>query len=399
MAWQVRTITAGQHLDYLKTLPSNSFLQCPAWGQVKTDWRSECLGWFDDHDRLGGVGLVLYRQIARLGWNLAYFPEGPVINWHDSDLESYLKPMINHVQQRKAFSVRMGPPVITHRWQADTLKAALAAHTDLAHPGPAHAAPRPGRLGELAADHTDAHALAIEQQLRALGWRAPRASNVFAQGQPQYGFQLQVHQHSDEQLLAGFNQQWRRNIKKAERAQVQVEQVGPQLLPIFHHLYRITAQRDHFTPRPLAYFERLYQAMNHEQPGRVLLYVASRHGQPLAAALCLQVGQHWWYAYGASDHRGNQYRPSNALQWQMMRDARDAGAHVYDLRGITATLDPADPLVGLLRFKLGTGGQAVRYLGEWDLPLHRPLATAFAAYNAARSVRTRRARPAPAVAS
>jgi hypothetical protein len=65
-------------------------------------------------------------------------------------------------------------------------------------------------------------------------------------------------------------------------------------------------------------------------------------------------------------------RGSNAIQWQMIRDAAAAGcAHVYDLRGITDTLKSDDPHIGLIQFKTGTGGEAVEYVGEWDLPLNR----------------------------
>ena len=60
------------------------------------------------------------------------------------------------------------------------------------------------------------------------------------------------------------------------------------------------------------------------------------------------------------------------MQWRMLTDARAAGASVYDLRGISDTLDPADPLFGLLRFKLGLGGDAVELAGEWEYPL-RPV--------------------------
>ncbi|MGN6687995.1 MAG: peptidoglycan bridge formation glycyltransferase FemA/FemB family protein, partial [Actinomycetales bacterium] len=68
------------------------------------------------------------------------------------------------------------------------------------------------------------------------------------------------------------------------------------------------------------------------------------------------------------------------VQWQMMRDARDSGAEVYDLRGISDVLAEDDHLVGLVQFKVGTGGEAVEYLGEWDLPLNRLLFTAFDVY-------------------
>jgi vancomycin resistance protein VanK len=64
----------------------------------------------------------------------------------------------------------------------------------------------------------------------------------------------------------------------------------------------------------------------------------------------------------------------------MLRAAIEAGADVYDLRGITPTLDAEDSHVGLIQFKVGTGGEAVEYAGEWDLPLNKPLYKAFDLY-------------------
>jgi lipid II:glycine glycyltransferase (peptidoglycan interpeptide bridge formation enzyme) len=64
----------------------------------------------------------------------------------------------------------------------------------------------------------------------------------------------------------------------------------------------------------------------------------------------------------------------------MIRDAIAVGAEIYDLRGITETLDKNDPHVGLIQFKVGTGGVAVEYVGEWDLPLSRLLYRAFDVY-------------------
>ena len=94
----------------------------------------------------------------------------------------------------------------------------------------------------------------------------------------------------------------------------------------------------------------------------------------------VRVGQHAWYSYGASTTAKRDVRGSNAIQWQMMRDAMAAGATVYDMRGITETLDPDDPHVGLIQFKVGTGGEAVEHLGEWDLPLNRALHLGFTQY-------------------
>lgn len=72
----------------------------------------------------------------------------------------------------------------------------------------------------------------------------------------------------------------------------------------------------------------------------------------------------------------------------MMCDARDAGAEVYDMRGVSSTLDPDDRPFGLLRWKLGTGGQVVETLGEWETSVggaaNNTLYRAFQAYLARR---------------
>lgn len=163
-----------------------------------------------------------------------------------------------------------------------------------------------------------------------------------------------------------MNQLWRRNIEMAAKEGVEVT-VGEDL-KAFHDLYGHTAERDHFTPRPLRYFETMFAAMSAEKPERIRLYIAHHEGDLVAATILVRVGAHAWYSYGASSTEKREVCGSNALQWAMIRDSLATGCGVYDLRGITPTLDADDPHVGLIQFKVGTGGQAVRYVGEWDLP-------------------------------
>jgi lipid II:glycine glycyltransferase (peptidoglycan interpeptide bridge formation enzyme) len=121
-------------------------------------------------------------------------------------------------------------------------------------------------------------------------------------------------------------------------------------------------------------------------PGRpdMRLYLARHRGAVLAASILVRVGDHAWYSYGASADHDRRLKPSNALQWRMLADAHAAGAAVYDLRGIGASLDADDALFGLTRFKLGSGGRAVELLGEWELPINRLLHRAVGAYLARR---------------
>ena len=64
----------------------------------------------------------------------------------------------------------------------------------------------------------------------------------------------------------------------------------------------------------------------------------------------------------------------------MIKTALRDGAEIYDMRGISDTLESDNPLFGLIQFKLGTGGYAQEYVGEWDYVLSPLWAKAFSLY-------------------
>lgn len=392
----VRTISAETHLGFLRrreattATAATSFLQTPAWAHVKPEWRAESIGWFEPSgpDPVG-AGLVLYRQLPRLRRYLAYLPEGPLLDWESDHvgerLSDWLAPMTRHLAAQGAFGVRMGPPVVTRWWSADQVKRGIAD-------------PGVRRLDEVPPASRSSAGARIVSQLREGGWRPPVTGGGFAAGQPQYVFQIPLRHpdgtaRTEAELLAGMNQLWRRNIKRADQLGVVVTTsstsgatAAPAAAAIedqvraFHSLYVETAERDHFTPRPASYFMSMVSALSAEDPERIQLWFAHHEGDLVAATIAMRVGKHAWYSYGASSSDKREVRASNAIQWAMIRDALAHGADVYDLRGITETLASDDPHLGLIQFKVGTGGEAVEYVGEWDLPLNRALYAAFALY-------------------
>ena len=364
----VRPISAADHLAFVRAQRSVSFLQTPAWGRVKTEWRSESLGWFEGR-RLVGAGLVLHRPVPRLDrFTLAYLPEGPVIDW-SGDIGAWLDPLAAYLKERGAFAIRLGPPVVTDAWSAAQVKEGIS------DPGIRRLTDLPGQWGEPVGAR-------VGGRLKDSGWLPQNPEDGFGVGHPQFKYQVPLAGKTEDELLRGMSQQWRRNIKKAARegVEVTVGTGGAADLKAFHDLYVHTAERDHFTPRPLRYFETMFAALSAEAPERITLYLAHHQGDLVAATVLVRVGTHAVYAYGASATDKREVRGSNACQWAMIRDALAAGCEVYDLRGITPTLDADDPHVGLVRFKVGTGGQAVRYVGEWDLPLRPMVYRAFDLY-------------------
>ncbi|MER6346484.1 peptidoglycan bridge formation glycyltransferase FemA/FemB family protein [Streptomyces sp. NPDC001532] len=370
------------------------FLQCPSWAQVKEGWRAQLLGWGTDpgsgglsgtgqgsgapsgtdprSGALSGVALVLLRQFPGTRKYFAYLPEGPVADWADPDIDVWLTPLLDHLRGAGAFAVRMGPSPAYRRWDASALK-------PLAGPG--------RRLGDVLASEVDPLGTAVAERLRARGWRRCGGDGTGNDGdaQPRHVFRIPLTGRTTEDLWSGLNQEWRRNVRRAQKEGVEVVVGSAAELPQFYRLLGLTEERDGFRlGRPLAYYERQYAALNAEEPGRMKLYLARHRGEILAAHTMITVGRRVWYQTGASaDHR-REVRPSNALQWRMLLDAHVLGADVYDMRGVPSTLDPDERAYGLLRWKLGTGGQVVETLGEWERPLggtaNQTLYRAFQAY-------------------
>ncbi|MGW7824102.1 lipid II:glycine glycyltransferase FemX [Streptomyces puniciscabiei] len=335
-----------------------SFLQCPSWATVKEGWRARLLGWGrrpEDGD-LDGVALVLLRQFPGIRKCFAYLPEGPVADWA-APLDNWLDPLLDRLCAEGAFAVRIGPSLTYRRWDAALLKSSA---------GPGR------RLTDVLATEVDPLGTAIGEQLCDRGWRrcGSDAAGIPTDAQPRYVVRVPLAGRSADDLWSGLNQEWRRNVRRAHRESVEVAVGSADDLPEFYRLLRITEERDGFRlGRSLAYFQRQYAALNAEEPGRMRLCLARLHGEVLAAHTLITVGRRTWYQTGASaDHR-REVRPSNALQWRLLLDSLAIGADVYDMRGVSSTLDPDERAYGLLRWKLGTGGHVAEMLGEWERPL------------------------------
>ena len=374
----MRQITAAEHLAFVEAKAADqdfpttvSFLQLPAWAKVKPEWGHESRGFFDGRE-LVGAGRVLYREMPKVKRSLAYLPEGPVIDWLRPDLDGFLTALAQHAKAKGAFGVRIGPTVVERTWGPDIIKTAIAdEHLTT--------------LSQAAPDATHRDVVRVSDTLHRLGWKAPMDGEGFAAGQPKFNVQLPLA-HEDgtpksaDEVLKGMNQLWRRNIKKADKAGVEIVRGTRDDLAAFHEVYLVTAERDGFRPRPLGYFQTMWDALNGEREDRMRVYLARHEDDVVAATTWIQVGRHAWYSYGASSNEKREVRGSNRIQWQMIQDSLAVGASVYDLRGITEGIAADNPEIGLIQFKVGTGGQAVAYPGEWDLPINKPLYLAFDAY-------------------
>jgi lipid II:glycine glycyltransferase (peptidoglycan interpeptide bridge formation enzyme) len=372
VAVSVREVSEDEMLAFLSTRPDQPFQQRPSFAAVKAEWDHLLLGFYTVDakgvESIVGSALVLLRTLPIIRASLAYVPEGPVVDWGSPIAQDCLQALLVELRKRRCFLVKIGPRLAVRRWSAATVKAGISD-------------PQIRRLGQLSADEV-LPAADWGGRLAAAGWRRYEAPGPGFGGtlQPRYGFEVPLAGRDLTAVRAGLSAQWRRNVTRATNRGLTVDRGGCDELTEFHALLTASGARGGFMPRNLQYYERMWAAMAAEDPDQIALYLGRRDGSAHAAMLRVASGDRHSYTYGGSDTEGRDLRPSNAVQWQMIADAHDAGATIFDLRGVSDTLDEADEAVGLMRFKVGLGGDAVEYLGEWDYYLRPVVARAFTSY-------------------
>ena len=177
----------------------------------------------------------------------------------------------------------------------------------------------------------------------------------------------------DETMLAALDKDTRYGVRRAEREQVWVRRItdASDMVAIdrLHELVTETQQRAGFPMPARARYRLVWQRLGGAGRARIL---EAWHGERLlASAMLVLEGNRSFYLFSGSvrEAPGEPKRyASYALQWAMMRDARDLGAGTHDLWGIAPPGASArHPWHGVGLFKKGFGGREVVWAGTWDI--------------------------------
>lgn len=156
---------------------------------------------------------------------------------------------------------------------------------------------------------------------------------------------------SDEEQRKSFQQTWRRQLNKSEKAGLSFEHAGPEAIGAFDALYEAMTDRKQFSDHSA--FETVPALMNVDAPGlRPELFFVRHEGEVVAGALIFKAGDRAVYLYGATNEMALPLRAGYFLQWNVIRWLRDnTTATWYDLGG-------TDGFQGLHQFKKGMVGDA-----------------------------------------
>lgn len=176
----------------------------------------------------------------------------------------------------------------------------------------------------------------------------------------------------EDALFKGLGQKARYAINRAKRDGVTIERVPAtdENCERMYELLRHTADGS-FGIRPKSYYLSYWKRFSATGAGQ--MFFAYFEGELVAAAFAMVYGNQSTYKDGASLRKKTGYGASHAMQWEVIRWARERGSVLHDLCGAPPADERSDKnnqFYGIGLFKTSFIDEITDYIRVWDYPLN-----------------------------
>ncbi|HEL2461067.1 TPA: aminoacyltransferase [Streptococcus suis] len=376
-------ISTEEHDSFVKQSPQANLLQSSQWATVKSEWRNERLGFFKDGKLVAVASLLIRRLVVPFGFTMIYIPRGPVMDYEDAELVSFVFKSIKEFALRERSVVIKFDPFI--RLSSKTITG--------------------DREEEL-------NVLAVKDRIVDLGgiWSG-RVQTMSATIQPTCHAVLYSESFSEESL----NKRVRQNIRSARNKGIEIRIGREELLRDFSELLKKTEERKSIRLRGREYYQKILNAYpensyivvayldlaeryeqlsyleeklvkeamtftsttrqskieNYKKETRrintelEMINSLTRNGSklvPLAGTLTINFAGTSENIYAGMDEKFKHYQPALLTWVETAKYAFERGVKWQNLGGIEPTLDG-----GLYHFKSHLNPVVEEYIGEFDL--------------------------------
>ncbi|HFR3226001.1 TPA: peptidoglycan bridge formation glycyltransferase FemA/FemB family protein [Streptococcus suis] len=376
-------ISTEEHDSFVKQSPQANLLQSSQWATVKSEWRNERLGFFKDGKLVAVASLLIRRLVVPFGFTMIYIPRGPVMDYEDAELVSFVFKSIKEFALRERSVVIKFDPFI--RLSSKTITG--------------------DREEEL-------NVLAVKDRIVDLGgiWSG-RVQTMSATIQPTCHAVLYSESFSEESL----NKRVRQNIRSARNKGIEIRIGREELLRDFSELLKKTEERKSIRLRGREYYQKILNAYpensyivvayldlaeryeqlsyleeklvkeamtftsttrqskieNYKKETRrintelEMINSLTRNGSklvPLAGTLTINFAGTSENIYAGMDEKFKHYQPALLTWVETAKYAFERGVKWQNLGGIEPTLDG-----GLYHFKSHLNPVVEEYIGGFDL--------------------------------
>ena len=292
-----------------------SFLQSWEWGELQKHLGRDVFRFPSNSFMYTAI-----RYPLPLHQSYLYIPHGPVGEWNEKNVETFLKEIKETAKSKKSFFIRIDP----HEKHSDDF----------------------ARL------------------LSSAGFK--KTTSV----QPEETLLLDLSR-SEETLLREMEHDTRYSIRTAEKRGVRVIRINmyeekKKYFEIFWSLFEKTNTRHGLRAYPKRYYEEIFSL---EGECRSEIFCALLDEEVIAMAVIISFGDVATYLYAASERGYGRYNAPTFLLWEIIRTAKKENKKYFDFWGIS---DTKKEWIGVTAFKKSFGGIPVYFGGTWDYALNTP---------------------------
>ena len=178
-------------------------------------------------------------------------------------------------------------------------------------------------------------------------------------------------QRSEEEILAGASQGFRRKLRKASKNDIEITaDTNDKSIEEFCKLEKLHAERQKYVAFSGEFLKKQFEAF--KKGDEILIYTAKKDGEILAQNFMIFYGPEASYHYGVSSELGTKYSAAPLLHIEAMKEARKRGCIRYNLWGIVEPNETSHRFYGVSEFKRSFGCEELRYTPAHDMIL-KPL--------------------------
>ena len=377
-------IPLSEYDGFVKEHPMVNLLQSSAWEKVKSDWNHERLGIYEGENLLA-VASILIKSLP-LGYKMFYIPRGPILDYRDTELLSFVIQSIkSYARSKRAVFVTFDPSICLSQSLINQEKTEFPEN------------------------------LAIIDSLQQMGVRwSGKTEEMGDTIQPRIQAKIYKENFEEDKLSKSTKQA----IRTARNKGVEIQFGGTELLESFSFLMKKTEKRKEIHLRNEAYYKKLLDNFKEDsyitltsldvskrlreleeqleknrvvaekfndatKPSKVQENIKEKErleeeidflqgymnmgksNIPLAATLSLEFGNTSVNLYAGMDDDFKRYNAPILTWYETARYAFERGMLWQNLGGVENALDG-----GLYRFKANFNPTIEEYLGEFTMPTH-----------------------------
>ena len=362
------------HDGYIVSKPLSHLLQSAKWHNIKDNWNSEIIGFFDDGQLVASVS-ILIRPLP-LGFTMLYIPRGIVIDYNNDGLLKYVfSELKKYGKKQRAVFIKFDPAL---------------------------------------ENNEESHQ--IIQKLNRFGskWMG-LTTEMHDTIQPRFNAVV----YKEDFIEDEFNKKTRQALRKARNSHTIVKFGRDELLDDFAKIIQKTEDRKGISLRNREYFEKLVDTYQ-DDANITIVYLdlkallddaqkatekaqtawdtkettnekkikqlenalskaqkdlsdlselVSKNGNliPVSSALTVNFGTHTEHLYAGTDTAYQKYYTAYLAWFESIQYMFDRGAETVNMGGLENSLLETD---GLLKFKKNFNPKIEEYVGEFDIPVN-----------------------------